>query len=186
MASIPSSRLKPFFLELVGRSFSQLQVGDREVANYVSTVLADFSRRDNWLRLRDAQGRQLDSAVEMWLQTVESGERDAHQERELRKYIGDYSLFMAGVFRAFVQRQGRLDSYLAQGSRSYHAVYELDAADLRPGFTLFEELSRGFERYAGALDYMQKCFFAHPAGTNPFAGVLRQIERLIGPGRPDN
>jgi hypothetical protein len=185
MASIPSNRLKPFFLELVGRSFSQLQVGDRQVADYLATVLADFTRRESWLRLRDAHGRRLDSAVAMWLQAVDTGER-AREEREVRKYIGDYSLFMAGVFRAFVQRQGRLDSYLTQGSRSYRTVYELDAADLRPGFTLFEELSRDFERYAGALDYMQKCFFAQSAGSNPFAGVLHQIERLIGSDRPRN
>lgn len=181
MPPIPSNRLKPFFLDLVRRSFSQLQVGDREVADYLATVLADFTHSDRWLRLRDAHGRRLDSAVETWLEAVEPGQR-AHDERELRKYIGDYSLFMTGLFRGFVQRQGRLSAFLSQGSRSYHTVYELDIADFRPGFLLFEELSRGFERYAGALDYMQKCFFAHPAGSNPFAGVLRQIERLIGAG----
>jgi hypothetical protein len=180
-------KLKPFFLQLIRRSFDQLHMGDDEIADYVATLLADFSHSDQWLMLRDAQGKKLHSVVEM---TVSAMEPDGHNrvvgERAVRKYVGDYTLFMSGLFRAFVQKRGFLDYYLQEGKRSYEAVSKLDVSLYRPGFLLFEELSRGFETYAHALDYMCKCFFATAPGVNPFAGVFMQFEALVRSGISSN
>lgn len=184
---ISSERLKPFFLDLVRRSFGQLGVGDRETTDYVAAILADFSRSERWLMMRNAQGRRLHSVVEMLLETLgpDSSSRRS-QEREVRKFVGDYTLFMAGLFRGFAEKGGFLDFYLTEGRRSYLAVSELDVSLYRPGFLLFQELGKGFENYAGALDYMQKCFFARTPGTNPFAGFYRQLESLVGSAGSDN
>lgn len=182
-----TERLKPFFLDLVRRSFGQLGVGDREITDYVATMLADFSRADRWLMLRDAQGRRLQSVVEMLVETLgpdSSGRRS--QEREVRKFVGDYTLFMAGLFRGFVEKRGFLDFYLSEGRRSYLAVSELDVSLYRPGFLLFAQLGKDFEHYAGALDYMQKCFFARSPGVNPFTGFYHQLESIVGSGRSNN
>ena len=78
----------------------------------------------------------------------------------MRKYVGDYTLFMSGLFRRFVERGGYLDYYLEEGARSYRAVSVLDVSLYNPGFLMFEELSNGFEHYSGALDFMRKCYFA--------------------------
>jgi len=37
----------------------------------------------------------------------------------VRKYVGDYTLFMSGLFRRFVERGGYLNYYLEEGARSY-------------------------------------------------------------------
>jgi hypothetical protein len=178
--SSSGGRLKPFFLALVQQSFDQLRMGDRDIADYLATVLTDFSRSDRLLWLREGHGYNLRNAVEKVVASLGSdiGERRLN-ERALRKHVGDYTLFMSGLFRSFVERHGVLDIYLAEGKRAYHAVSELDVALYRPGFLLFEELSQRFESYAGALDYMRKCYFVAAPGNNPFAGFLRQIEHLV-------
>ncbi|MBE3602252.1 hypothetical protein IMX07_01280 [bacterium] len=180
-------KLKGFFLTLVRKSFDQLGIHDRPVVEYVATMLAEFSRSDRWLALRGAEGRRLTSVVEAMLAAAapNAGARIAG-ERELRKYVGDYTLFMSGLFRRYVERGGYLDYYFAEGARSYHAVSELDVALYNPGFLMFEELSRRFEHYSGALDFMQKCYFQPAPGDDPFAGFYRQIEGWVRHGISSN
>jgi hypothetical protein len=177
-----SHKLKGFFLEVVRKSFDQVGVGDRETTDYVASVLAEFTRSDRWLQLRGAEGRRLTSVVEMMLSQlgVVADEAERVQgERTLRKYVGDYTLFMTGLFRRFVEDGGYLTYYLEEGARSYHAVSELDVSLYKPGFLIFDELSRGFEHYAGALDFMRKCYFASAPNEDPFAGFFRQIEGWV-------
>ncbi len=113
-------------------------------------------------------------------------DRRMPDERQFRKYVGDYTLFMSGLFRRFVERGGHLRYYIDEGRRSYEKVSALDAAMYRPGFMVFDELSKGFEYYSGALDYMRKCFFAPAPNEDPFAGFLRQIEGWVRTGLSDN
>jgi hypothetical protein len=172
-----SLKLKEFFLWMTRRSFDQLGVGDSQIADYIASVLTEFSRSDRWMMLRDAEGRRLGSVVDMLMSQLGPDNADRIVgERAVRKHIGDYTLFMSGLFRGFVERGGYLDYYLEEGKRSYQAVSELDISLYRPGFLMFEELSKGFENYAGALDFMRKCYFAPSAGHDPFAGLLKQAE----------
>jgi hypothetical protein len=183
-----SQKLKGFFLQLVCKSFNQLGVGDQQVAEYVAAVLADFSRSDQWLRL-GADGKRLTSVVEMMLSQsgLSSDELARIQgERELRKYVGDYTLFMSGLFRRYVERGGYLNYYLEEGARSYQTVSELDVSLYNPGFLIFEELSKRFEHYSGALDYMRKCYFVPAPHEDPFAGFVKQIEGWVRYGISDN
>jgi hypothetical protein len=184
-----SQKLKGFFLHLLRKSFNQLGIGDQQIAEYLAAVLADFSRSDQWLRLRGADGKRLTSVVEMMLAQsgFSSDELPRVQgERELRKYVGDYTLFMSGLFRRYVERGGYLGYYLEEGARSYRAVSELDVSLYNPGFLIFEELSKRFEHYSGALDFMRKCYFVAAAHEDPFAGFFKQIEGWVRYGISQN
>jgi hypothetical protein len=176
-----AKRLNEFFLAMTRTSFGQLGLGDRQVVDYVASVLTDFSAAERWLALRDTQGRRLTSVVEMLASQMGAPQTRARVlgERELRKYVGDYTLFMSGLFRTFVERGGYLDYYMEEGKRSYQTVSELDVALYRPGFLMFEELSRSFENYSGALDYMRKCFFKPAPSQDPFAGFAEKIEGWV-------
>jgi hypothetical protein len=183
----PSSlkRLHGFFLGMTRKSFGQLGVGDNRIAEYVADLLTEFSFSDQWLRMRAVDGRRITSVVEMSVAQL-GPERPMVDERQFRKYVGDYTLFMSGLFRGFVERSGHLRYYIDEGRRSYEKVSALDAALYRPGFLVFEELSKGFEYYSGALDYMRKCFFAPAPHEDPFAGFIRQIEGWVRTGLSDN
>jgi hypothetical protein len=183
-----AKRLKDFFLTMTRTSFNQLGLADQQVVDYVASVLTDFSAADGWLALRDAEGRRLTSVVEMLASQTGPPQTRGRVlgERELRKYVGDYTLFMSGLFRRFVERGGYLDYYLEEGARSYQAVSELDVSLYNPGFLMFEELSKGFENYSGALDFMRKCYFAPAPNEDPFAGFMRQIQGWVRYGLSDN
>ena len=172
------NKLKGFFLNVVRQSFWQLGINDAMVANYVADVLTEFARTDNLYRIRGQRGRKVDSVVEMLAERAdEPADQDAIlTERSRRKYVGDYALFMSGIFRNYITRQGCLSYYIEEGSRSYWTVSELDVSLYRTGFILFQELSKKFEYYSGALDYTRKAYFAADPGEDPFAGFLRQID----------
>ena len=86
---------------------------------------------------------------------------------------------MSGLFRSYSEKTGVLDYYFQEGSRSYWKVSELDLALYQTGFLLFQELSKNFEYYSGALDYMRKACFAAGPGEDPFGQFLHQVEGWI-------
>ena len=172
------NRLQKFFLKMVRQSFWQLGIYDATVADYVADVLAEFARSDNLYRFRSRKGRKVDNMVAMLAhQSANTAdEKEVLRERSLRKYAGDYALFMSGMFRQHVEGIGSLEYYIQEGSRSYWTVSELDLSLYRTGYMLYQELSNKFEYYSGALDYTRKAFFAAAPGEDPFAGFMRQIE----------
>ncbi len=173
-----NNKLQGFFLNVVRQSFWQLGINDATVASYVADVLTEFARSDNLFRVRGRGGRKVDSIVEMLAPGADepAGQDAILTERSRRKYVGDYALFMSGIFRNYINRKGCLSYYIEEGSRSYWTVSELDVSLYRTGFILFQELSKKFEYYSGALDYARKAYFATEPGEDPFAGFLRQVE----------
>lgn len=178
---ISSDRLQGFFLNLTRQSFWQLGINDATVARYVADVLTDFASSDHLYRIRSRAGKKMDSVVEMLAEERPEGDKESNilRERALRKYLGDYTLFMSGIFRSYVEKHGFLDYYLQEGRRSYWTVSKLDLSLYRTGFILFQDLSKKFEYYSGALDYMRKAYFAPEPGEDPCAGFLKQIEGWI-------
>jgi hypothetical protein len=176
--SITDRSLEGYFLQVVRQTFWQVGLYDATVAEYIAKVLAEFALADNLYKIRDRGGRKIDSVVELLAQApvVPADEADILRQRTLRKYVGDYALFMSGVFRTHIHGKGSLDYYLQEGSRSYWTVSELDLALYRTGYYLYQELSTKFEYYSGALDFMRKSYFAAAPGEDPFAGFLRQIK----------
>ncbi len=176
--SSSDNRLQKFFLKMVRQSFWQLGIYDATVADYVADVLAEFARSDNLYKFRSRRNRKVDSMVEMLAyESVSAGdEKEVLRQRSLRKYAGDYALFMSGMFRQHVEGIGSLEYYIQEGSRSYWTVSELDLSLYRTGYMLYQELSKKFEYYSGALDYTRKAYFAAAPGEDPFAGFVRQIE----------
>lgn len=181
-------RLKRFFATHVRRAFGQLGLYDKPIAEHVSDVLANFSRADNLYRVRDPSGRHVDSIVLLLkdLFPPSQAQRAIEYERDLRQYVGDYALFMSGMFRAHLERIGVLDYYFREGSRSYREVSKLELALYRTGYAVFEELAERFELYAGALDYLRKSQFAPAPGEDPFEHFLRQIDGWMRIGISDN
>lgn len=187
--TIAGDRLKSFFLQCAQQSFHELGLTDRPIIEYVATVLTTFAHSDQLYRIQAPNGRRRDSVVEMlstWLTPNSGTQPTVQREREFRKYVGDYTLFMSGLFRTHIEQHGVLDYYLQEGRRSYWKVSELDLALYHTGFFLFQELSKNFEHYSGALDYMCKAHFAPAPGEDPFGQFLRKVEGWMKTNLSDN
>lgn len=176
--SVP--RLLAFFNWLTRRSFWDLGIRDTEIADYIALLLADFARTENLYRIRDFRGRRLETGVEMLLEANLSWYSEQwDREKEIRRHIGDYILFMVGIFREWVEKQSFLGFYLEEGRKAYQTVSEYHRAFYRPGSRLYSELSKDFEFYVGALNYMKKTFFRDHGGGDPFLDFDHQLRGLI-------
>jgi hypothetical protein len=166
-----------FFLPLTRQTCEELAIGDQTVSAYLAGVLVEFARSDLLYRLRAPAGRRLTSVVEML--SLEPGLPDREAERAFRRYLGDYTLFMSGLFRPFVEREGYLRWYLSEGARAYSRVAELAGGGRRDRM-LYEELSVRFEHYSGAFDYLRKVRFPGLAGRDPIGAFLHEIADIVG------
>ena len=109
--------LLAFFLPLTRRTCAELRVGDDTIAAYLAEVLTEFARTDRLYRLRAPSGARLERVVEMLgLGPLTPGPAGA---RTFNRYVGDFALFMSGLFRPFVERGGYLGYYLDEGARAY-------------------------------------------------------------------
>jgi hypothetical protein len=88
-------------------------------------------------------------------------------EVTVRRHIGDYTLFMTGIFPERIRRSTSTDLYIAQGKRAYHFVAEHARASSRSAPAPWRRLAERFESYAGVLDYTRRVHF-HDAPHHPF------------------
>ena len=159
------SILGNFFEELINRSFKQrLGLTDSEITSYVSDLLTQFNRTENLYRIRNSQGKPLDDVGEMLLASDPLFEAPSFdREREVRKHIGDYTLFFAGLFPEAVNRwrlrRKRLDSivdYVKAGKESYYIVSEFNQFEYKSVAPLFKKMSDHFETCVFGLNLVKQ------------------------------
>lgn len=160
--------LRGFFDRAIRASFADLALRDDPAATYLADLLTRFARTEN-LFPRGTTVPRLETVVDMLLEIQGAWEDDrAHfqPERELnvRRHIGDFTLFMTGLFRERVERMASAGYYILEGKRAYRFVSEHARASSRGETPPFRLLAERFENYARALDYARRVhFFDAPA-----------------------
>jgi hypothetical protein len=161
----PNHPLRKLFSELIQRHLVQAaQMDDPQIAGYFGSLLIDFIHSDNLYRIRNAHGRRLEEVGEMLIASNPLFEgRSFEYEREVRKHIGDYTLFLAGLFPEYVGRlahtPSRIDSlidYLKAGKESYRVVAAFDQFEYRSVAPLFRKLSDQFKLCVYGLNLMKQ------------------------------
>ncbi|MCI0453460.1 MAG: hypothetical protein L0Y68_00515 [Candidatus Dadabacteria bacterium] len=172
--------LRAFFGKLVRMSFYDLgKERDTQVASYLANVLSNFVETEKLYKIRDSESGKVQSVVDMILEAQSGFQESSHWERELRKYIGDFTLFMTGIFRDYVIRGSYLHYYIKEGTRSYFLVSKLDIEAGNGNPIMFSKLSSEFEFYSGALDYMRKVYFQSGTSGDTFSDFVSQISKVI-------
>ncbi|MGA2808760.1 MAG: hypothetical protein ABSE87_11535 [Terracidiphilus sp.] len=148
--------LEPFFQQVVRNSYEgKLGLNDTDVTNYVARLLCEFSEADNLYKVRDAMGRPIDELEAMMVAAdpVLGDAPSFDAERSVRKHIGDYALFVAGMYpeateTAHGRRRHRpsLGELIQAGKESYYIVSQFNVFEYAQEAPLFARLSDGFER----------------------------------------
>ena len=157
--------LSKFFEELISRSFRQrLGLTDSEITSYVTDLLTQFNQTDTLYRIRNSQGKPLEDVGEMLIEShplLEAASFD--REREVRKHIGDFTLFFAGLFPEAVNRwrlrRTRLDSivdYVKAGKESYYIVSEFNQFEYKSIAPFFKKMSDHFETCVFGLNLVKQ------------------------------
>jgi hypothetical protein len=163
--------LRRFFDRAIRASFHDLALHDEPAADYLADLLTRFARTEQLLPRGIATPR-LETVVDMLLDIQAAWQPDeAHfqpeHEVEVRRHIGDYTLFMTGLFRERVERIASTRYYISQGKRAYQFVSEHARASRRRQPAPYGRLAERFEGYAGALDYARRVHFTDAPG-HPF------------------
>ena len=176
---VSPEEIRSFFGKLVKMSFFDLgKAQDSIAATYLTDMLTEFARTEKLYKIQDSSGRKIQTIVEMLIEAEGIKDEQTESEREVRKYVGDFALFMSGVFRDYVNRGSYLRYYMDEGMKSYFAVSKLDLEMGKGDPIMFSRLSREFEFYSGALDYMRKVYFSRVTPGDPIANFTYQLSKL--------
>jgi hypothetical protein len=157
--------LTDLFTDLVEQSFRRnLELRDQEVIHYMAALLFDFTRAEHVYRIRDARGRTIEDIGEMLLESDPLGRAaNFDREREVRKHVGDFTLFFSGMFPESIRNWrlrrsgvgGFLD-YIKAGKESYHVVAAFDQCEYKPVAPLYRKLSDAFEECVYGLHLVKQ------------------------------
>ena len=157
--------LRQFFSALVEKHFTEeAGVRDEQVMHYVSNLLTDFCETEHLFQLCNAQGRALNDVGEMMLEAdpVYGPAPSFDRERQVRKHIGDYTLFFTGMFPESINptrlRRQRLENFIdfvKAGKESYYIVSKFDCFEYAKVAPMFKTLAEQFEACVYGLNIVK-------------------------------
>ena len=159
-----SSPLQQFFNELVERNYESVGVRATDVHAYVANLLTEFCEAENLYKIRNAAGQPLGDVGEMLLESdpVFGPAPSFDRERQVRKHIGDYSLFFTGMFPESINRyrlrrnrlEGLID-FVKAGKESYYIVSKFEHFEYARVAPLFRRMSHDFEQMVYGLNQVK-------------------------------
>jgi hypothetical protein len=157
-----SHPLQRFFLELVGRHYAEeIGIRDPEIVNYVAHLLAEFCDVEQLCKVRTAAGQPLNDVGQMLMESnpVYGPAPSFDRERQVRKHIGDYTLFFTGMFPESInhfrlrnQRVEQFVDWMKAGKESYYIVSKFEFFEYANVAPLFARLSSHFEQCVYGLN----------------------------------
>jgi len=175
--------LQSFFLDLVQEHYSKdIGLRDQQLSEYVASMLTEFTEAERLFTIRNAAGRPLDDVGEMLLEAdpVFGEAPSFDRERQVRKHIGDFTLFFAGMFPESINhlrlRRQRLENFIdwmKAGKESYYIVSKFEHFEYAKVAPLFACLSRNFEGCVYGLNMVKNDLqeMQHP--------IVRRTDELI-------
>jgi hypothetical protein len=157
--------LRRLFEALTERTFTEkLRWPDLNVTEYVSNLLVEFTDADQLYRIRNREGEQVDTVMELLFESeVLLEAQSVERERDVHRHIGDFTLFMAGLFPEYLRRlktasliyhKDFLVDYVKTGKRSYGIVAQHDGT-VQEETPIFRKLSDNFELCVTGLGFVR-------------------------------
>jgi hypothetical protein len=103
-----------YFYVLVRHVLLREDIRDRDVADYIAELLAEFAAHQRWRRPNPDEPHPMEYLHEM-LMVLERSEGE--KRFEMQAHIGNYALFLAGIYPSFLLR--RMERRGAPGFRFY-------------------------------------------------------------------
>ena len=157
--------LRELFVELVGRHYAQeIGIRDPQLVAYVAHLLTEFCDAEQLFKIRSVTGKPLSDVGELLLESdpVYGPAPSFDRERQVRKHIGDYTLFFAGMFpesiNHFRLRKDRVENFVdwvKAGKESYYVVSKFEYFEYAKVAPLFASLSRNFEACVYGLNQVK-------------------------------
>ncbi|NWF51983.1 MAG: hypothetical protein HXY47_02770 [Nitrospirae bacterium] len=162
----PEHPLRKLFRKALNFGLNYNPSEKTEVIDYIEDqILCEFIHIDNLYKIRNASGKSLEDIADILSEgDVLLNAQSFSREFQVHKHIGDYTLFILGMFPESLSKKrgkefilGKLvipdaslsEHYIIQGSRSYQIASEFTDKEL------FSELSSNFLLYMNVLDLVR-------------------------------
>jgi hypothetical protein len=166
--------LEPFFREAVRFSFEEtLGLHDAGVTDYVAHMLCEFTAEGSLYKLRDERGRAIEKLEAMlWASDpVYGSARSFDAERAARKIIGDYTLYVAGMYPEATligpHFHPSLGELIMVGKESYGIVASFNLYEYKEEAAIFARLAESFERCVLGLALVRDQMGPNPLLARP-------------------
>lgn len=168
-----------FTYVLVRHALRDVGEDDRAVADFVAAILLNFGMRDRARRIREYDDQIYDTLAAL---LAEADSADATRAFLVRAHLGNYALWLAGVFPDFIEAQRHrrggpaLDYYDEMGRRGYLLAANHRLAAQHGVERLFERVAEHFARLRVGLNRVSdRIFFAHVHSPDR---LLRQVRDM--------
>jgi hypothetical protein len=158
---IQAHPLESFFQHEVATIFEgRLGMHDPEITSYVARVLYSFSQEGSQFLGKNSSGHTLEELLTMIRASdpVFGSAPSFDAERAMRKYVGDYALFVAGMLPEALGAEGKtvarrpsLGELIRAGRESYQVVASFNVFEYKREASMFTRLAEQFERYVLGL-----------------------------------
>jgi len=158
--------------------FPEVRARDARLKGYLAEeLLVRFLHVDQLFRLRDMRGQPLADVAEMLISGEAAGVSAELRTLSVQRHIGDYTLFITGIFPESLERVRRdwqrKDSVMVQlgdlvvpfsdpgeyyeeaGRRAYRRAAEIGAEMGLTQAEMFEKLSEFFRAYVGLMSLIR-------------------------------
>jgi len=177
--------LRKLFRRALDYGFKMQPVKDSRIGDYIEEhILCEFIHTDNLYKIRNTSGSRLEDIADMLAEgDIRLNAWSFSREFHVHKHIGDYTLFMLGMFpKALSRKKGKefilgrivipgsslMDHYMLQGQRSYKIAAEFTNKEL------FMDLSSNFQLYRNVLEFVR--MFLEAIKNREYLAAKRIIE----------
>ncbi len=172
------------FYVLVRHALLEGGVHDVATADYVASLVAAFGRSGRAWRVSDDDEREFHYLVDIVSAMGEASER---RDFMLRAHLGNYSLWITGLFPDFVEARVRrrgappIRYYEELGSAGFHQASRSREAEGLGVADLFQDMARLFSDVRVALNRVSDRHLWRQGG-DPIGRLLREVQRGGAPG----
>lgn len=166
------------FYVLVRQALLEQGVDDRATADFVASVVLAFGQARRAWRVSDAEGQEYFYLVDL---VTRMGDADAREAFLLRTHLGNFSLWLVGLFPDYVETRRRrrgapsIDYYERMGATGYRAAARSREAEALGIGTVMEGVGRRFGDVRSALNQVSDRYL-WPGSGDPVARLLRSLE----------
>lgn len=195
-ATIPTNHaLRDYFRQATRRAFRRYRaLHHPEIERHISEeVLGDFVHMDRIYRLRGEDGKPLTEIGDMAIEKRRVADRSGFErDLEVHQQVGDYALFMAGLFPEFIEgRESRAekpllayvgsllkaleeprDYYIVEGSSAYSHVSQLYRRLDSDKSNVFHRLASRFDEYLEVLGTIRAILAESVSGDGSPTGEI--------------
>jgi len=168
--------LYPFFRRHIQQGFGEQGLAQPALVDYVSELLTRFARVSVAFPFNDADGRPIETIAGLlmsWQAEMGNAKPGRARETLVLHHIGDYALFMSGVFRERLTYRGQISYYREQGRSAFARCARLEP---NPQYAaVLRRVSHEFEPISNALDRLwhRRLPVAPTTDLSPLAALWR-------------